>query len=51
VGVQIGSLRSPFGVLGSWATVEHDEVDLIGACSILLSAILRSRLAYSLLLF
>ncbi|KDQ50483.1 hypothetical protein JAAARDRAFT_141889 [Jaapia argillacea MUCL 33604] len=30
-GVQIGGVRSPFGVLGSWTTVFHDEHDPVGA--------------------
>lgn len=29
-GIQIGGLRSEYGVLGSWTTIYHDEDDPVG---------------------
>jgi len=29
-GVQVGGLRSAFGVLGSWTTIFHDADDPVG---------------------
>ena len=31
-GVQVGNVRSKFGVLGSWTTVLHDREDPVGMC-------------------
>jgi hypothetical protein len=31
-GIQIGGVRSAFGVLGSWTTVFHERNDPVGAC-------------------
>lgn len=30
-GVQVGSVCSPFGVLGAWTTANHDPYDPVGA--------------------
>ena len=30
-GVQVGNVRSKFGVLGAWTTVLHDRHDPVGA--------------------
>lgn len=30
-GIQIGGIRSSYGVLGSWTTVFHDDDDPVGA--------------------
>ena len=31
-GIQVGNVRSKFGVLGSWTTVLHDRQDPVGTC-------------------
>lgn len=31
-GVQVGSVCSPFGVLGAWTTANHDSYDPVGEC-------------------
>ncbi|EKM52196.1 uncharacterized protein PHACADRAFT_212767, partial [Phanerochaete carnosa HHB-10118-sp] len=34
-GVQVGNVRSPFGVLGTWTTTTHDVGDPVGMSSVL----------------
>ena len=34
MGVQIGGLRSSYGVLGSWTTVFHEDNDPVGQYSL-----------------
>jgi len=29
-GVQVGSVRSPFGILGGWSAVNHDHLSPVG---------------------
>ncbi len=29
-GVQLGSVRSDYGVLGIWTTAQHDRIDPVG---------------------
>ncbi|KAA1474744.1 hypothetical protein DENSPDRAFT_866612 [Dentipellis sp. KUC8613] len=31
-GVQVGGVRSPFGVIGCWTTIFHDQHDPVGPC-------------------
>ena len=33
-GIQVGSVRSAYGVLGMWTTVDHDGSDPVGELSI-----------------
>ena len=40
-GVQVGSVRSKFGVLGSWTTVLHDRHDPVGKFLFPLASICR----------
>ena len=34
-GVQVGGVRSSYGILGSWTTVFHEELDPVGMFSVL----------------